>query len=76
MACASIPFTTTGPGTSFPEGNRLEAVPFEPRISSECIFEDIVGKSPALRKVLDQVKIVAPTGSTVLLMGKQVPARN
>ena len=30
----------------------------------------IVGKSAALRKVLDQVAIVAPTGSTVLLRGE------
>src|SRR5208283_3051338 len=39
-------------------------------ISSECCFEDIVGKSAALRNVLDQVAIVAPTGSTALLHGE------
>src|SRR6202008_3773211 len=33
-------------------------------------FEDIIGKSAALRKVLDQVAIVAPTQSTVLLHGE------
>ena len=33
-------------------------------------FENIVGKSAALRKVLDQVAIVAPTGATVLLCGE------
>ncbi len=42
----------------------------ESEISSECNFEDIVGKSAALRKVLDQLAIVAPTGSTVLLHGE------
>ena len=42
----------------------------ESEISSECSFEDIVGKSAALRKVLDQIAIVAPTGSTVLLHGE------
>jgi formate hydrogenlyase transcriptional activator len=31
---------------------------------------DIVGKSTALRKALDEVAIVAPTGSTVLLHGE------
>ena len=41
----------------------------ESEISSEYNFEDIVGKSAALRKVLDQVAIVAPTSSTVLLHG-------
>ena len=33
-------------------------------------FEDIVGKSSALQRVLDQVAIVAPTDSTVLLHGE------
>ncbi len=33
-------------------------------------FEDIVGKSSALRKVLEQVTIVAPTNATVLLHGE------
>jgi formate hydrogenlyase transcriptional activator len=42
----------------------------ESEISSEYNFEDIVGKSAALRKVLDQVAIVAPTQSTVLLHGE------
>jgi DNA-binding NtrC family response regulator len=42
----------------------------ESEISSEYNFEDIVGKSAALRKVLDQLAIVAPTGSTVLLHGE------
>ncbi len=36
----------------------------------EYNFEDIVGKSHALRKVLEQVAIVAPTNSTVLLHGE------
>jgi formate hydrogenlyase transcriptional activator len=42
----------------------------ESEIQSEYSFEDIVGKSAALRNVLDQVAIVAPTGSTVLLHGE------
>jgi len=42
----------------------------ESEIRSEYSFEDIVGKSAALRKVLDEVSIVAPTGSTVLLHGE------
>ena len=42
----------------------------ESEIDSEYNFEDIVGKSAALRKVLDQVAIVAPTQSTVLLHGE------
>jgi DNA-binding NtrC family response regulator len=49
-------------------------------IRTEYSFEDIVGESNALRKVLEQIAIVAPTDSTVLLhgetgTGKEVIAR-
>ncbi|MGO9303628.1 MAG: sigma 54-interacting transcriptional regulator, partial [Candidatus Korobacteraceae bacterium] len=37
---------------------------------SEYCFEGIIGKSPAIKKVLEQVAIVAPTDSTVLLHGE------
>jgi formate hydrogenlyase transcriptional activator len=52
--------------------NRLEdeRLYLESEIRAEYNFEDLVGKSAALRKVLDQVEIVAPTGSTVLLRGE------
>ncbi len=33
-------------------------------------FEQIIGKSPALESVLEQVECVAPTGSTVLIQGE------
>jgi formate hydrogenlyase transcriptional activator len=58
--------------TSFPNVSRLEADQFyfEPEVSSEDCFEGIVGKSPALRRVLEHVAIVAPTDSTVLLHGE------
>jgi len=42
----------------------------ESEIEAEHNFEDIVGRSSAIRKVLDQVAIVAPTSSTVLLHGE------
>lgn len=47
-----------------------EVLYLESEIAAEYNFEDIVGKSAALRKVLDQVAIVAPTSSTVLLHGE------
>jgi formate hydrogenlyase transcriptional activator len=52
--------------------NRLEdeRLYLESEIQAEYNFEDLVGKSPALRKVLEQIEIVAPTGSTVLLRGE------
>ena len=33
-------------------------------------FEDIIGRSASLKSVFDQVKIVAPTDSTVLILGE------
>src|SRR5215468_10544883 len=72
MACVSISFTNPGDlaGTSFTELSGIEADQFQPQIGSKHIFEDIVGKSPALQKVLEHVAIVAPTDSTVLLHGE------
>ena len=71
---AAVAFADLGDfrATSFPNVSRLEADQFyfDPEISSEDCFEDIVGKSPALRKVLEHVAIVAPTDSTVLLHGE------
>lgn len=74
MACATVDFTDLGSlgATSLPNVSRIadDQLYFEPAISSEHCFEDIVGKSPALQKVLKQVAIVAPTDSTVLLHGE------
>jgi len=71
---AAVAFADLGDfrATSFPDVNRLEADQFyfEPEVSSEDCFEGIVGKSQALRKVLEHVAIVAPTDSTVLLHGE------
>ncbi len=47
-----------------------ERLYLESEIRAEYNFEDIVGKSDALRKVLKQIAIVAPTDSTVLLHGE------
>jgi formate hydrogenlyase transcriptional activator len=74
MAAATIAFTDLGafPAPSLPDASRLEddQFYFGPEISAEHCFEDIVGKSPSLRKVLEQVAIVAPTDATVLLHGE------
>jgi len=47
-----------------------ERLYLESEIRSEHNFDDIVGKSGALHKVLEQIAIVAPTDSTVLLHGE------
>lgn len=48
----------------------VRAVRLGEAVPSEHHFEGIVGKSPALWKVLDLVEMVAPTHSTVLLLGE------
>lgn len=42
----------------------------EKEIRTELGFAEIIGKSPQLEEVLNKVKIVAPTDSTVLLLGE------
>jgi formate hydrogenlyase transcriptional activator len=42
----------------------------ESEIQKELGFEEIIGQSPALREVLKSVRVVAPTDSTVLLLGE------
>jgi formate hydrogenlyase transcriptional activator len=47
-----------------------EKLYLEDEIRSEVNCDQIVGKSPGLRKVLQRVEIVAPTDSTVLICGE------
>ena len=71
---ATVAFADLGnlAGTRFPNVTGIEnqQLYLEPETSSEHCFEGIVGKSAALRKVLEQVAIVAPTDATVLLHGE------
>ena len=74
MAAATIALTNLGgfADTNFSGVSNLEEDQFyfEPEISDEHCFEDIVGNSPSIRKVLEHMAIVAPTDSTVLLHGE------
>jgi PAS domain S-box-containing protein len=49
---------------------RNEAVALREQIDRDSMFEDIVGSSEALRKVLRRVAKVAPSDSTVLILGE------
>jgi len=49
------------------EGNRVES---EERVKDETAFKEIIGASPALKFVLAEVERVAPTDSTVLVLGE------
>jgi formate hydrogenlyase transcriptional activator len=48
----------------------LEKLYLEDEIRSELKFEEIIGRSEALRRVLEQIETVAPTDSTVLIYGE------
>jgi len=48
----------------------LEKLYLEDELRSELKFEEIVGRSEALRLVLQQIETVAPTDSTVLIYGE------
>lgn len=63
---------------SFPKVSDFEDEQLFPgsEISSDYGFEDIVGNSYALNKVLEQVAIVVPTNATVLLHGETERERN
>jgi formate hydrogenlyase transcriptional activator len=71
---AAVAFADLGnlAGAGFPNVSEIEdqQLHLETEISSEHCFGDIVGKSPAIQRVLEQVAIVAPTDSTVLLHGE------
>jgi DNA-binding NtrC family response regulator len=47
-----------------------DGVSLESDLRSEYCFQNIVGKSPAIHKVLEQVTIVAGTDATVLIQGE------
>jgi formate hydrogenlyase transcriptional activator len=48
----------------------LEKLYLEDEIRSDRAFEEIIGKSAVLRRVLRQVETVAPTDATVLIYGE------
>jgi formate hydrogenlyase transcriptional activator len=47
-----------------------EKVYLEDEIRTDYNFEEIIGESPALKRVLHQVETVAPTDSAVLILGE------
>lgn len=52
------------------QAGELEMSGAEEQVRPEDKFEDIIGRSAPLRAVLEHVKIVAPTNSTVLVLGE------
>ncbi len=56
--------------TRLKEQLQKENIVLREEIDKTSMFEEIVGSSPALRRVLAQVEKVAPTDSTVLITGE------
>lgn len=56
--------------TELKEKLEKENVYLRDEIRTETNFEEIVGESPGLKRVLQQLGIVAPTDSTVLILGE------
>lgn len=52
------------------ERTRNENLALREQIERDSMFEDIVGSSEPLRKVLHQLRKVAPSDSTVLILGE------
>jgi formate hydrogenlyase transcriptional activator len=51
-------------------GNGAPTVAIDTNEAPDTVFPSVIGKSPALRDVLDMVRIVAPTDATVLINGE------
>ena len=49
---------------------REEKLYLQDEIRTEYNFEEIIGDSTALRRILDQLQTVAPTDSTILILGE------
>ncbi|MEJ2231520.1 MAG: sigma 54-interacting transcriptional regulator, partial [Nitrospirales bacterium] len=56
--------------TELKEKLEKENVYLREEIRTETNFEEIIGESPVFKRVLQQLEIVAPTDSTVLVLGE------
>jgi formate hydrogenlyase transcriptional activator len=71
-AALAFPDTESLAGTRFPGADALESerAVVGSSLDSDSCFDGIIGGSPAIQRVLEQVSIVAPTDATVLLHGE------
>jgi len=66
----SISSRTTAPDYLLRRPVRSEAISLEDKIHSQDNFQGIIGRSAAIRNSLREIKVVAPTDSTVLILGE------
>ena len=68
MGLSSLAYTNQlGEG---PNSTMLNSRSFDDTVRQDAVFEELVGTSRALRKVIDQIQTVAPGNATVLLLGE------
>src|SRR5215471_9866029 len=67
-APSHMPFEDYSNGAEAASSEEIDFATEEP--ASEAGFEQIIGRSAALRRVLRQVEVVAPTDSGVLIQGE------
>jgi len=70
IAAATKDPGTAGYPTEVHENSPSGALSLEKGISSEDNFEGIIGRSAAIRMVCELIRVVAPTNSTVLILGE------
>jgi len=70
MSVINVSFVAENQSESRPVHSSSEDVDLDQEMFGEPAFEGIVGQSAALRYVLDLVETVAPSDSTVLLLGE------
>ena len=72
MAYATVGFADPRGFSSSWDAREHHDLQFRPdsQPSFDSCFKDIIGQSPAIKRVLQQVAIVAPTDSTVLIHGE------
>jgi formate hydrogenlyase transcriptional activator len=71
-AAIAFPDAESLAGTRFPTADAMESerTVVGSDLDTDSSFEGIIGGSPAIQRVLEQVSIVAPTDATVLLHGE------
>jgi len=70
MVAAAISSGAVQHAQSIRESSRAEVVSLVEDLDSDDDFEGIIGRSAAIRKVCTQIKVVAATDSTVLILGE------
>jgi formate hydrogenlyase transcriptional activator len=70
IAGAIQPQVVMESGRSIDEGSGGEVLNLEDEISSHRDFEGIIGRTPVITALCRQIKVVAPTDSTALILGE------